>query len=83
MRPKDGSEGNRKSDLVCTKGSRVVVVDVNVVASSAIQTAFTQKRQKYGTQPVMEVMNQRFGCACSEAAVGLPVTITWRGNFAF
>lgn len=72
------SEGNKKPDLVCTKGPKLVVVDANVVASSAIQTAFVQKQHKYGSAATMESINQRFGGAGVEAVV-LPVTITWRG----
>lgn len=33
-------EGVKKPDLVCTRDGRLVVVDVNVVASSTIQSAF-------------------------------------------
>lgn len=71
-------EGNKKPDLVCTKEDQVVVVDANIVASSAIQSAFNLKQQKYGSSSMIDAVNQRFGGAGTQVAV-LPVTISWRG----
>lgn len=77
------SAGNRKPDLIASKGERVCILDAQIVSGyRLLSAAHTLKRAKYaGNTDILASVSEKFKVPVSKIEVST-ITISWRGIWA-
>lgn len=70
--------GNRRPDLVCSKGERVAILDAQVISGTQIDLAHRDKLEKYRREDIVAPAARRHAVDRNNVSVNA-ITISWRG----